>query len=40
MEEIRRCRVTAPVKAGTVVIEGLLGYDSDVIVTKTVEKQK
>ena len=23
MEEIRRCRVTAPVKAGTVVIEGL-----------------
>ncbi len=40
MEEIRRCSVTAPVKAGTVVIEGLLGYDSDVIVTKTVEKQK
>ena len=40
MEEIRRCRVTAPVKEGTVVIEGLLGYDSDVIVTKTVEKQK
>ena len=40
MGEIRRCRVAAPVKAGTVVIEGILGYDSDVIVTKTVEKQK
>ena len=40
MEEIRSCRVTAPVQAGTVVIKGLLGYDLDVIVTKTVEKRE
>lgn len=39
MKEIRSCRVTAPVEAGTVVIKGILGYDSDVIVTKTVERQ-
>ena len=30
--------VTAPVKAGTVVIKGILGLDADVIVTKNVEK--
>ena len=39
MKEIRSCRVTAPVETGTVVIKGILGYDSDVIVTKTVERQ-
>lgn len=35
--EIRRYKVTAPVKAGTVVIQNLFGLGSDVIVTKTVE---
>lgn len=38
MEEIRKISLEAPVKAGTVVISGILGYESDVIVTKTVEK--
>ena len=32
MAEIRKCRLAAPVKAGTVVIKGILGLD-DVIVT-------
>lgn len=36
MEEIRKCRLTAPVMTGDVVIKGILGYDSDVIVTKDV----
>lgn len=36
MAEIRKCRLTAPVKAGTVVIHNLLGYDVDVIVTKEI----
>ena len=36
MAEIRRCRLTAPVMTGDVVIKGILGYDSDVIVTKEV----
>ena len=40
MAEIRKCRLAAPVKAGTVVIKGILGLDADVIVTKNVEKRK
>ena len=36
MEEIRKIRKSAPVTAGDVVIKGILGTDSDVIVTKTV----
>lgn len=36
MAEIRRYKVKAPVKAGTVVIRDLLGLGSNVIVTKTV----
>lgn len=36
MGEIKKCTLTAPVKAGTVVIPHLLGYDADVIVTKSV----
>ena len=39
MEEIRKITVDAPVKAGTVLVKGVLGYDSDVIVTKSVEKR-
>ena len=35
--EIRKCTLTAPVEAGTVFIKGLLGYDTDVIVTKNIE---
>ena len=35
--EIRKIKMTAPVKAGTVVIRDLLGLGSDVIVTKTVD---
>lgn len=38
MEEIRKISLEAPVKAGTVVISKILGYESDVIVTKTVER--
>lgn len=40
MAEIRRYKVTAPVKAGTVVVHDLFGLGSDVIVTKTVEAAK
>ena len=36
MAEIRKCRVTAPVHAGTVLIHNLLGYETDVIVTKEI----
>lgn len=36
MGEIRTQRLTAPVKAGEVVIADVLGLGSDVIVTKTV----
>ncbi len=39
MEEIKKIRLTAPVEAGTVVIAGILGYDSDVIVTKSVDRR-
>ena len=39
MDEIRKITVEAPVTAGTVVIKGILGYDSDVIITKSVEKK-
>ncbi len=39
MAEIRKVSVEAPVTAGTVVIKGILGYDSDVIITKSVEKK-
>lgn len=38
MREINRCALDAPVHIGDVVIHNILGYDSDVIVTKTVEK--
>ena len=38
MEEIRKISLEAPVKAGTIMISGILGYESDVIVTKTVER--
>ena len=36
MEAMKRCVLTAPVEAGTVVISHLLGYEADVIVTKSV----
>ncbi len=36
MEEIKKCRLTAPVTAGAVLVENILGYDADVIVTKSV----
>lgn len=35
--EIHKLRLTAPVAAGTVLIHGLLGTDSDVIATRTVD---
>lgn len=37
MAEIRRQKLTAPVKAGEIVIENVLGLGSNVIVTKSVE---
>lgn len=36
MNEIRKLSLQAPVKAGTVVLAGILGLDSDVIVTRNV----
>ena len=36
MEEIKKCSLTAPVTAGTVIVKNILGYDADVIVTKAV----
>ncbi|MBQ9299395.1 MAG: DUF1667 domain-containing protein [Clostridia bacterium] len=38
MAEINRQTLTAPVKIGDVVIHDILGLDSDVIVTKNIEK--
>ncbi|WP_320957970.1 DUF1667 domain-containing protein [Enterocloster asparagiformis] len=40
MAEIRGIAVEAPVEAGTVVIRGILGLDSDVIVTKEVGRRQ
>ncbi|WP_423780657.1 DUF1667 domain-containing protein [Acidaminococcus timonensis] len=40
MEEIRKCQVKAPIRAGTVLIPNVLGLGADVIATKTVEKRK
>ena len=37
MELIRKIEINAPVTSGTVVIHSLLGTDSDVIVTKSVD---
>lgn len=34
--EIRKHSITAPTKVGQVVVHNILGYDSDVIVTKNV----
>lgn len=39
VKEIKTHTLTAPVHEGTVVIHGILGYDSDVIVTREVEAQ-
>lgn len=36
MEVLKACSLTAPVTAGTIMVKNLLGYDSDVIVTKSV----
>ncbi|GLC81870.1 DUF1667 domain-containing protein [Lacrimispora brassicae] len=36
MEEIKKCSLTAPVTAGTVIVKHIFGYDADVIVTKAV----
>ena len=38
VQEIQKLTLSAPVKAGTVVIEKILGYDSDVVVTRNCEK--
>ena len=38
MEEIRKLKLTAPVAIGTVVLKNILGYESDVIVTKNCKK--
>ncbi|MBE6883499.1 MAG: DUF1667 domain-containing protein [Ruminococcaceae bacterium] len=35
--EIHKCSVTAPVQIGQVVISKLLGYDADVIITRSVD---
>ena len=38
MGEIKKIRLTAPVKEGDVVIADVLGLGSDVIITKTVDR--
>lgn len=40
MEEIRKISLEAPVEAGTVVIPQILGFESDVIVTKSVSRKQ
>lgn len=40
MDEIKKISVKAPVAAGTIVIKNVLGFDSNVMVTKNVECQK
>ncbi|MDR3591000.1 MAG: DUF1667 domain-containing protein [Negativicutes bacterium] len=37
MQEIKKVRLTAPVQSKQVVIENVLGLDSDVIATKNIE---
>ena len=37
MDEIRKVVLTAPVKAGTIVLHNVCGLDSDVMVTKNVD---
>ena len=39
MAEIRKCKIQAPVKIGQTVIENVLGLDSDVIITKNIDKR-
>lgn len=38
MDEIKKLSAQAPVESGTVMLSHILGYDSDVIITKTVER--
>lgn len=40
MDEIKKISLDAPVTAGTVVIKNIMGFDSDVIVTKSVDGRK
>lgn len=40
MDEIRKISLEAPVEAGTVVIPQILGFESDVIVTKSVSRKQ
>lgn len=40
MEEIKKITKTAPVQAGEIVISRILGLDSDVIITKSVDVRK
>lgn len=37
IEEIKKCVITAPIEAGAVIIHHILGYEADVITTKSVE---
>ena len=38
MEAVRGITLEAPAVEGTVILSGVLGYDADLIVTRTVEK--
>jgi CxxC motif-containing protein len=38
MQEVRAIKIQAPVKLGQVILEKVLGLDSDVVATKNVEK--
>lgn len=39
IEEIKTCVLEAPVSAGTILIHRILGYNSDVIITKTIQRK-
>jgi CxxC motif-containing protein len=38
MEAVRGITLEAPAVEGTIILSGVLGYDADLIVTRTVEK--
>lgn len=38
MDEIKKISVEAPVKAGTVILKDILGFNSDVVITKSIDR--
>ena len=40
LKEIKKTKTRAPVKLGQILIKNIMGTDSDIIATKTIEKKK